>query len=206
MLILIPQRGQDDTFRHNPTELNLLKENAILRERIAKLELAFAQAREEQCSAPNLTVSTAIEDHSQRTRQYEQKLAEFEHEQELLEDWSHGQLQKEKTEVKSDGRPSLDVLSILPSREESTRVVNFSLQMLGWIHCALRVDIFQQEHEQFWDRLEAQDTSVLENHSWLMVYFSVLAVGGLNSSSTTTNAASDWLLLLWWTEYEQSIL
>ena len=67
-------------------------------------------------------------------------------------------------------------LSILPTESSSRSIVRFSLSALGWIHCAVRSDIFIQEHDAFWSALDKGDFSVLGNHCWLAVYFSVLTV------------------------------
>jgi hypothetical protein len=70
----------------------------------------------------------------------------------------------------------LDLLSLLPIRKSSEKIVRFSLEMLGWIHCALSPQDFLLEHDQFWSALEAHDRTVLSNHTWTALYLSVLAV------------------------------
>jgi hypothetical protein len=69
-----------------------------------------------------------------------------------------------------------NILSLFPIRESSLKIVEFSLSTLGWVHCSLNAPRFLTEHNTFWDSLEANDRTVLNHHSWLAVYLSVLAV------------------------------
>jgi len=68
------------------------------------------------------------------------------------------------------------ILSLLPIRESSLKIVHFSLGALGWVHCALDVPRFMTEHDAFWNGLEVNDRKALQNHGWMAVYLSVLAV------------------------------
>jgi hypothetical protein len=69
-----------------------------------------------------------------------------------------------------------DIISLLPIRESSLKLVRFSLGTLGWVHCALNAPRFLAEHDAFWSSLELNDIKVLDNHGWMSVYLSVLAV------------------------------
>jgi hypothetical protein len=71
---------------------------------------------------------------------------------------------------------SYNILSLLPVRESSLKIVHFSLGTLGWVHGALNAPKFLTEHEEFWNSLELNNRNVLENHGWMAVYLSILAV------------------------------
>lgn len=64
----------------------------------------------------------------------------------------------------------------LPSRATSTQIVNFALNHLGWIHCAVRADVFLSEHESFWDSLEAGQAIVPAQRSFTAIYCATLCV------------------------------
>lgn len=69
-----------------------------------------------------------------------------------------------------------DIYHFLPSHTTSSQIVHFSLTHLGWIHCALRADIFLNQHEEFWKDLTAQRSNHLRRSSWFALYFAVLSV------------------------------
>lgn len=50
------------------------------------------------------------------------------------------------------------------------------MENLGWIHCALNAPGFIKQHEIFWDALSPHDLHVLDDHSWIALYLSVLCV------------------------------
>jgi hypothetical protein len=78
----------------------------------------------------------------------------------------------------SDPLASGQVWRMLPTRSVSENVVQFSLSMLGWVHCALDAPSFESEHTEFWSfLLNFEDQKLLNNHSWMAIYFSVIAVG-----------------------------
>jgi hypothetical protein len=81
-----------------------------------------------------------------------------------------------------NNRSSDYLLSLLPIRESSEQVARFSLETSGWIHCALNVPRFLKEHERFWNALSTRGFHVLDDHSWIALYLSVLCVS--NSSMT----------------------
>ncbi|KAF9892291.1 hypothetical protein FE257_002068 [Aspergillus nanangensis] len=68
-------------------------------------------------------------------------------------------------------------LLLLPDKESSNRIIDWALANLTWIHCALRIPVFQQEHNAFWEAMEAGNESIYKEHGWLSVYFSLLAAG-----------------------------
>lgn len=74
------------------------------------------------------------------------------------------------------------VLSLLPIRQSSLKIVRFSLAALGWVHCALNGPRFLAEHDAFWNSLGSNDQRAMDNHGWMAVYFSVLAVSLASSS------------------------
>ncbi|EOA85090.1 uncharacterized protein SETTUDRAFT_137453 [Exserohilum turcica Et28A] len=78
--------------------------------------------------------------------------------------------------------PAADPLFLLlPSQDASLGLVTFSLQKLGWLHCAINADVFVKEHEDFWHNAQLGASITREQRPWISVYFSVLAVGILYS-------------------------
>lgn len=97
----------------------------------------------------------------------------------ILDEWNLGLSKHEELGTlasKKDMHYRIETLGSVPDKETSTRIVEYSLQMLGWVHCALRVDRFLSEHEAFQNALLAGTLEVLQDHKWMSVYFSVLAV------------------------------
>lgn len=76
----------------------------------------------------------------------------------------------------SVGESGEELLMLLPIRKSSEKIVRFSLEALGWIHCALNAPDFLDQHEMFWDTLYPQHLDSLEDHSWMALYLSVLCV------------------------------
>lgn len=68
------------------------------------------------------------------------------------------------------------LFSILPTRASSDSIVRFSLEKLGWVHCALNAPVFLAQHENFWRGLQAKNSQVLEDHGWTALYLSVISV------------------------------
>ena len=68
------------------------------------------------------------------------------------------------------------LLRLLPARHFSTKIVDFALRNLGWMHFALRANVFKEQHEEFWNQVESGDNSALGDHSWVALYLSILAV------------------------------
>lgn len=47
---------------------------------------------------------------------------------------------------------------------------------IGWVHCALNAPLFVDQHEAFWNSLNSKNVEVLQDHSWMALYLSVLSV------------------------------
>ncbi|OKO94477.1 hypothetical protein PENSUB_11744 [Penicillium subrubescens] len=79
----------------------------------------------------------------------------------------------------AQSKRSLDssVKLMLPTRQWSKIIVDFSLVQLGWVHCAVDEAIFMKEHDEFWQSLVEDKQECLTNHGWIAVYLSILAVG-----------------------------
>jgi len=69
---------------------------------------------------------------------------------------------------------------MLPSRECSSAIIQYSAIWISWVHYALDHSQFEKEHDAFWDALESGLT--MQNHkpSWLAIYFSVISVSICN--------------------------
>lgn len=74
------------------------------------------------------------------------------------------------------GESNDELLMLLPIRKSSEQIVRFSLEVLGWIHCALNARDFLDQHEKFWAALHPQHLDGLEDHSWMALYLSILCV------------------------------
>jgi hypothetical protein len=82
-----------------------------------------------------------------------------------------------QVEFSAKGMPRHEyIFSILPIRNSSEKIVHFSLQELGWCHCSMNAPAFLAQHNAFWDSWSAGDGTVLEDHSWMALYLSVLCV------------------------------
>ncbi|KAH7309983.1 hypothetical protein BKA65DRAFT_414326 [Rhexocercosporidium sp. MPI-PUGE-AT-0058] len=96
------------------------------------------------------------------------------------------ELESPSSKVASPSAPSLGrgvsrgtgyLFSILPNPASSEAIVRFSLENLGWVHCALNAPEFLAQHENFWTGVQAKDSQVLEDHGWIALYLSVISVG-----------------------------
>lgn len=71
---------------------------------------------------------------------------------------------------------SSDKWSLLPPTSASSwSIVEFSLGMTSWLHCAIRFDVFRREHEEFWSAIGHGDHSALRQHRWMAIYLAILA-------------------------------
>jgi hypothetical protein len=108
---------------------------------------------------------------------------EFEEVEGILDDWDLGIVNRGQASNgisrPNTGQP-LDTLRLLPNREQSSYILQFSLDVLGWVHCAVRADQFFTEHETLKDTLARGDLEGLD-HAWMSVYFSLLTVSQLLS-------------------------
>lgn len=71
----------------------------------------------------------------------------------------------------------VDKLSLLPSSSSvSWQIIEHSLTMTGWLHCAINVGTLRQQHDDFWQRVANRDLSVLGDSRWMALYLAILAV------------------------------
>jgi hypothetical protein len=97
----------------------------------------------------------------------------------ILDDWNLGVVNREPvSDLRSSHNTdrSADVLQHLPNDVISAQILQFSLGTLGWIHCAVRADQFMEEHLAFQESLARGEITILENHGWMAIYFSLLTV------------------------------
>ncbi|KIW05080.1 uncharacterized protein PV09_04228 [Verruconis gallopava] len=144
----------------------LLKERSALRSQIAQLEVALA------LSKPSAShEARTVEDSSQ---------PEFEELVPALEQFDLD------PKFDSNANPVLQQLwtpgndplyMLLPTRSASRTLVEFALTTFGWLHCAVRADCFLEQHENFWNHLEAGHTVEEEQRPWLSLWLSLLSVG-----------------------------
>lgn len=64
---------------------------------------------------------------------------------------------------------------ILPSRDFSQSIIDNAFGWTFWIHFALFIPKFRREHEDFCDRLRANQSLAEMDPAWMAIYFSVLA-------------------------------
>ncbi|KAM0415971.1 hypothetical protein ACHAPT_013070 [Fusarium lateritium] len=168
------------------TNVSLAQQNSRLYERIAELELALAmslQGRAGLASGQNIPSAVVP------TRQ----AIPLEEVGAVLDDWNIGSVQHGKSYTSTtcnDMQNFLEVQQIMPDKATSTHIVKFSLRVLGWIHCALRVDEFLAQHEAFQNSLQADSLQVFHGHGWMATYFSILTVGLFFMSDEETRTLS----------------
>lgn len=101
----------------------------------------------------------------------------------MLESLSHGQPPSPTslsgrstiTPLYQPGKPVF--LMLIPEKHSSHQIIDFALANLTWIHCAVRAPQFQLEHLLFWEKVETGNGNGFQNdHGWLSMYFSLLAV------------------------------
>ncbi|KAH8891227.1 hypothetical protein GQ53DRAFT_841622 [Thozetella sp. PMI_491] len=163
-----------DTRRVDQIDAELQRENATLRERVARLE-AILQRRARRPGRSQISPSSLDQ-------------ADFEVFSTILEQWNLGapeQHSSPKEPISAAVPEDLSsTLGLLPPWPDGRLLVQFSLQTLGWIHCALDATSFIRESEAFEASLESGQWEVLQNHAWLAVYLSVLAVGLIFAEGT----------------------
>lgn len=145
----------------------LAKENSALRDRVRELEILLAQGVGNRPGFPAFTPQTSILQSGEDIHD--------------TFDTLHLGSQSDATSLRTPlGFDSLhkfpDLISLLPIRTSSERLIRFSLGILGWIHCAVDAPKFIEEHDAFWSGLESHNREATSNHSWIAVYMSVLAV------------------------------
>ena len=83
------------------------------------------------------------------------------------------------------------IFLLLPNKDTSTKLSNFSLQTLGWLHCAVNANEFLQEQEQFWERVQRGQGLEQRERPWLSLYLAVLAAGILYMDLESVAAMDD---------------
>ena len=147
---------------------DLVNENIRLRARIEQLEALVAS---DKANIPSPISTSGVNDTPSNPQPPEDIVTTFEglHLGDPVKDWP------ENSQNRSKDAPQR-ILSLLPIRQSSLKIVRFSLATLGWVHCALNGFRFFAEHDAFWNALESNDKNAFDNHGWMSVYFSVLAV------------------------------
>lgn len=153
---------------------SLARQNSRLQERVAELELALMMSLRGRDMARPLRIGDASKD--RRTRTSDHQAAPLEEVGDILDAWNLGLLKHEEVQNPASENDLLETLRSVPDKPTSTRIVEFSLEMCGWIHCALRADQFLVEHEAFQNALLGGTLGVLWDYKWMAMYFSVLTV------------------------------
>ena len=165
----------------SPTDVqlqDLLRERGALRAQIA--ELATALALSKPCAHSRTSEST---DYNQPAAALEDLVPAFEQFDIGIKIGAAARTGAEKDILDRLYEPAADPLFLLlPSRDASLSLVTFSLERLGWIHCAVNADEFLQEHDQFWQNAELSAVIERSQRPWITVYLAVLAVGILYSN------------------------
>lgn len=167
----VDSEGQDSNALHSS---NLIRENTSLRIRIKQLELALARpelSRLERCvSEPAPAFPESLQSPKKIMSDFQTQTFG------LFAEPASGSAQSTR---------SLDssVKLMLPTREWSKIIVDFSLMQLGWVHCAVDEATFMKEHDAFWQSLVEEKQEFLTNHGWIAVYLSILAVSSQRKSA-----------------------
>lgn len=163
--------------------LELVRENSLLRERITRLETSLALSRNTGALSPAATPSpndSALH-HTRVPKEDNRQLESHIVTVEIIN--FTGVKQVEGQAIASQGREASSALRLndnplqaIPSRSLSEAVVQFSLRTLGFIHCAVRANVFYSEHQDLWTKLSQGDMSGTRNHHWMAVYYALLTV------------------------------
>ncbi|KAJ5833640.1 hypothetical protein N7474_001951 [Penicillium riverlandense] len=159
---------------------SLARQNSRLQERVAELELALTKSFRGRVGARPLQIRDATASKDKRAATEAHQVSPFGEVGAILDEWNLGLFKDSELgdpTSEKDMHFLVETLKSVPGKLTSTRIVEFSLQMLGWIHCALRADQFLAEHEAFQNALIAGTFEVLQDHKWMAIYFSVLASG-----------------------------
>ncbi|KAF3398309.1 hypothetical protein F1880_005736 [Penicillium rolfsii] len=163
--VAVDSEGQQcDALRSS----NLIRENASLKIRIKQLELALARPEltrlERLASEPAPAIPESLESPKKLMSDFQTQ--------------TFGLLTEPASES-SQSKRFLDssVKFLLPGRQWSKIIVDFSLMQLGWVHCAVEETTFMKEHDEFWQGLVEESQECLTNHGWIAVYLSILAAG-----------------------------
>lgn len=161
---------------------SLARQNSRLQERVVELELALTMSLRDRAGARPLPITDGSPGKDRRSPNGAGQAVAFEEVGAILDEWNLGLLRHEESgnpTSEKDRHFLVQTLRSIPDKSVSIKVVDFSLKMLGWIHCALRADQFLIEHEAFQNALIAGTFGVLQDHKWMALYFSVLAVSSV---------------------------
>ncbi|KAI4942308.1 hypothetical protein J4E86_010110 [Alternaria arbusti] len=151
---------------------DLLRERGALRAQIAELETALALSK--PCAHSRTSEST---DYSAPSASLEDLIPAFE-QFDIGITTNAAREGGEKDLIDRLYEPAADpIYLLLPSKDASIQLVTFSLQTLGWLHCAVDADVFFGEHEEFWQSTQLGAGIDRARRPWLVVYLAVLAVG-----------------------------
>lgn len=178
------ESSQDET---QLSMLELLRENSLLRERITRLETSLTLSRNAGTLSPAATLASddgalcPTKTSKEVIRQLESHIVTVE----IINFTGVRQTEGQVIACQgADGLPSTRCLSdnpiqTIPSRSLSEAVIQFSLRSLGFIHCAVRANVFYTEHQDLWTKLSQGDLSGTRNHHWMAVYYALLTVSSL---------------------------
>lgn len=152
----------------------LLKERSALQAQIAELETALALSKpcahshvgEPESQPPAATPGASVEDIVPALEQFDLGVSRDSDTTVISEKGIADQLYEPATDP---------LFLLLPSRETSEQLVTYSLQTLGWIHCAVNAPAFLKEHEEFWNRIHTGVGIDSGQRAWLAVYFAILS-------------------------------
>lgn len=151
----------------------LLRQRGALHAQIAELETALALSK--PCAHSRTSASI---DNNQPSASLEDLVPAFEQFDVGLRIGSARQTVSERDIADRLYEPATDPMSLLlPEQDTSLRLVTFSLQTLGWLHCAMDSEKFLTEHAEFWQDAQFSVAPSRERRPWLALYFAVLAVG-----------------------------
>ncbi|KAH7366683.1 hypothetical protein BKA66DRAFT_591987 [Pyrenochaeta sp. MPI-SDFR-AT-0127] len=157
----------------NPQVDLLLRERDALQARIAELETALALSK--PCAHSHASAST---DYTQQSTSLEDLIPSLEQFDIGIKPDTTALTVTEKEILNRLYEPATDpIFLLLPSRDASAQIVYFSLQTLGWLHCAVDADTFMNDHDDFWERTQLGVGIDRERRPWLTVYLALLAVG-----------------------------
>ncbi|KAJ5190126.1 uncharacterized protein N7498_009111 [Penicillium cinerascens] len=116
---------------------SLARQNSRLQERVAELELALTLSLRGRAGAQRFSVGNGSPSNDRPMPTAGHQATAFEEVGAILDEWNLGRLKQEKL-----GKPTsendlhflVETLKSVPDSSTSTRIVEFSLQMLGWIH------------------------------------------------------------------------
>lgn len=149
----------------------LLRERGLLQAQIAELETALALSKpcahsHASASADGAQVSASLEDLVPAFEQFDIGI----HPSPLPV------TEKEITDRLYS--PASDpIFLLLPAKHVSLDIIVYSLETLGWLHCAVDANTFLAEHEDFWRDAELGVHFGPSYRPWFALYLALLAVG-----------------------------